>query len=64
MVSKMAWGIEWTFTSALESTKTMGSFLSKAYVSVSEELGIMTLKADAKFKGKLIYGLKKDTEFG
>ena len=22
----------------------------------------MTLKADAKFKGKLIYGLKKDTE--
>ena len=56
MVSKMAWGIGWTFIKALKSHYWPICFSYK----ISEELCIMTLKEDAKFKGKLTPGLKKD----
>ena len=65
VVSKMAWRIGWTFIRALKSEKlfTDGLFLFKAYnVSVRkfQRNYVMTLKDDAKFKGKLICGLKND----
>ena len=56
VVSKMAWGIGWTFIKALKSHYGPICFSYK----ISEELCIMTLKEDAKFKGKLTPGLKKD----
>ena len=62
----MAWGIGLTFIRALKSLRNyalMGSICPEHMFSqkISEELCIMTLKGDAKFKGKLICGLKKDT---
>ena len=70
-VSKMAWGIGWTFIRALKSLKIINwwsLFVQSIYIymyicfskKISEELCIMALKGDSEFKGKLICGLKKD----
>ena len=62
MVSKITWGIGWTFTITLKSLKyctLMGSFCPK-YIMFQLVLCIMALKGDAKFKGKLTCGLKND----
>ena len=72
MVSRMAWGIGWVFTRALKSLKNctlMDSFCPKHIMlkKISYKLCVMTLKDDAKFKGKLTRGLKNDIrnlEFG
>ena len=64
VVSKMAWGIGWTFIRALKSLKNctlMGSFCPKNIMFQLEnfrELCVMMLKGDANFKGKLTCGLK------
>ena len=90
VVSKLAWGIGWTFIKALKNLEIctlMGSFFPRRNASVSskitplyflmqnlnkpwkfqleisEELCVMTLKSDAKCKGKLTRGLKNDKEF-
>ena len=58
----MAWGIGWTFIRALKSLKhgtSMGSFCPN-HIIFQLELYAMTLKGDAKFKGKLTRGLKSD----
>ena len=67
VASKMAWGIGWTFIRALKSLKNctlMDSFCRKHTTCFSykilEELCVMTLKRDAKFKGKLTCGVKND----
>ena len=64
-VSKLAWGIGWTFIRAPKSLKNctlMGSFCPKHSFrqKISEELCIITLKGVAKFKGKLTCGSKND----
>ena len=65
VVSKIAWGIGWTFIRAPKSLKNctlMGSFCPKHSFrqKISEELCIITLKGVAKFKGKLTCGSKND----
>ena len=66
VVSKMAWGIGWTFIRAPKSLKIVHwwtLFVQSIYCfswKVSEELCTMTLKGVAKFKRKLACGLKND----
>ena len=67
VVSKMAWGIGWTFIRAPKSLKNctlMGSFCPKHIMFQLENFrGVMchmTLKGVAKFKEKLTCGLKND----
>ena len=66
-VSKIAWGIGWTFIRAFKSLKNcnlMDSSLSKVYNMFQLEnfrgICVMTLKGDAKFKGRLTLDLKND----
>ena len=52
VVSKLAWGIGWTFIKALKNLKIctlMGSFVQSVMfqLEISEELCVMTLKGDA-----------------
>ena len=66
VVSKMAWAIGWTFIRALKCLKNytlVDSFCPKHIMFQLENFRgvcVMTLKGDAKFKGKLTYGLKND----
>ena len=66
VVSKMAWGIGWTFIRATKSLKNftlMGSFCPKHIMFQLEnfrELCVMTPTGVAKFKEKLTCGLKND----
>ena len=62
MVSKLAWGIGWTFIKAHKSLKIctlMGSFCPKRNVSARKFM-CHDNEVDAKFKGKLTRGLKND----
>ena len=59
-VSKMAWGIGWTFIRALKSCTLMGQSICFSY-DISEKLCVMILKDDAKFEEKLTCGLKNGT---
>ena len=61
VVSKIAQGIGWNFIRALKSLKNYtlrGSFCPKDIMFQLEDLWVMTLKGDAKFKGKLTRNLK------
>ena len=66
VVSKMTWGIEWTFITALKVWKIVHwwAYLVQSIWCFSqkilEELCVMTLNGDAKFNGKLTCGLKND----
>ena len=67
MVSKIAWGILWTFIRELKSLKggtLVGSFCPKDIVfQLKNLIGIMhldTVGNDAKFEEKLILGSKND----
>ena len=65
LVSKMAWGIGWTFIRAksLKNCALMGSFCPKHIMFQSANFrGIMChdTQGDVKFEGKLTCGLKND----
>ena len=66
VVSKMTWGIGWTFIRAPQSLKTVhwwALFVQSIYCfswKLSEALCAMTLKGVVTFKHKLRYGLKND----
>ena len=71
VVSKMAWGIGWTFIRAPKGPKNctlLGSFCPKHVMFQLENfrgICVLTLKGVTKFKGKLTCGLKKwYREFG
>ena len=58
MVSKLSWGIGWTFFKVHKSHKicTLMGFVC----SSEKKCSVMTLKGDAKFIGNLACGLKND----
>ena len=65
VVSKMAWGIGWTFITALKSLKNCtlrALFVQSICFSweILEEFCVMTLKVDVKFKRKLTCCLKNN----
>ena len=68
VVSKMPWGIGWTFIKAPKSLKVVhwwDVFVQSIHgfsQKISEKSCVMTLKGVAKFKWKLTYGLKNDTK--
>ena len=59
VVSNMTWGIWWIFTKPLKSPKVTRAKRAKN-LNISEELCVMALKGDAKFKWKLNFDLKND----
>ena len=66
VVSKISWGIGWTFIIRAPKSKTVhwwALFVQSIYCfskKLSEELCVMTQKGVAKFKRKLPCGLKND----
>ena len=66
MVLTMTWGIGWTFITALKVWKTFHwwtLFVKRIWClsyKISEELCVITLKGDAKFKGKLTCSWKNN----
>ena len=63
VVSKMAWGIGWTFIGALKSLKNctlIGSFYPKHIMFQLETFRGIICHGAAKFQGKLTCGLKND----